>query len=208
MDRWAALRGWHGGRSWSWNYAGPGSGAIGLSSSVTSGRDRQDVHRHAELLEQPGERAIQGQVARHVAGVPGVKRLGDGVDRRGREAERLGHLAHRGSRAVGDHVADHGRVVGAVPAVDVLDHLLATVDVEVDVDVGKGARLVDEALEEELVLDGIDLGDAQGVGHDRVTGAPPPLADDVFRSRVFHQVPDDQEELGQVGAVDDSQLVR
>ena len=58
------------------------------------------------------------------------------------------------------------------------------------------------------MLDGIDLGDAQGVGHDRVAGAPPPLADDVVRPRVLHQVPDDQEELGQVGAVDDPQLVR
>ena len=121
--------------------------------------------------------------------------------------ERLGHLAHRASSSVGDDGADHGGVIGAVLGVEVLDHLLAPVDVEVDVDVGQRARLVDEALEEELVLDRVDLGDAEAVGHDRVAGAPPSLADDVVRARELHEVPHDQEELGEVGPIDDLELV-
>ena len=99
-------------------------------------------------------------------------------------------------------------MVGAVAGVEVLDHLLAPVDVEVDVDVRKGAGLVDEALEEQLVLDRVDLGDAEAIGHDRVAGAPAPLADDPARPRELHEVPDDEEELGQPRAVDDVELVR
>ncbi len=98
-------------------------------------------------------------------------------------------------------------MVLAVAGVEVLDHLLAAVDVEVDVDVRQRPRLVDEALEEELVGDRVDLGDAQAVGHDRVAGTPPPLADDPVLPRELHQVPHDQEELGQVGPLDDLQLV-
>ncbi len=161
----------------------------------------------AQLLEQPAELAVQRQVGGHLARVPGVERLGDPVHHVRREGEGLGHLAHGRSGAVGDDVADHGRVIDAIAAVEVLDDLLAAVDVEVDVDVGQGARLVDEALEQELVLDGVDLGDAQAVGHDRVAGTPPPLADDPVPPRELHEVPHDQEELGQVRAVDDGQLV-
>ena len=154
------------------------------------------------------KRAVQGQVAGDIGRVAGIERLGQPVDGIGREAERLGDLAHRRAGAVGDDGADHGGVVLAVAGVEVLDDLLAAVDVEVDVDVRQRARLVDEALEEELVGDRVDLGDAQAVGHDRVTGAPPPLADDLAAPRELHQVPDDEEELGQVGAVDDVELVR
>jgi hypothetical protein len=99
-------------------------------------------------------------------------------------------------------------VIGAVLVVEVLDHLFAAVDVEVDVDVRQRPRLVDEALEQELVLDRIHLGDAQAIGHDRVAGAPPALPDDSALARELHQVPDDQEELRQVGALDDVQLMR
>jgi hypothetical protein len=98
-------------------------------------------------------------------------------------------------------------VIGAVAPVEVLDHLLAAVHVEVDVDVGEGAGLVDEALEEEVVLDRVDLGDAEAVGHDRIAGAPPPLTDDPVAPRELHQVPDDQEELRQVRPLDDVELV-
>jgi len=108
---------------------------------------------------------------------------------------------------VGDDRADHGGVIGAVLGVEVLDHLLAAVDVEIDVDVRQRARLVDEALEEQLVLDRVDLGDAQAVGHDRVAGTSPSLTDDPVRSRELHEIPHDQEELREMRALDDGQLV-
>ena len=98
---------------------------------------------------------------------------------------------------------------GAVALVDVLDDLLAPRRGEVDVDVGIGrAALVDEALEEQLVADGVDAGDAQGVGHDGVAGAAAALGRDAALAAEAHQVPADEEELGQAGALDDLQLVR
>ena len=67
-----------------------------------------------------------------------------------REAERLAHVAQRRLGAVGDDLADHARPVAAVPLVDVLDHLLAPLVLEVHVDVGRLAALGgDEPLEEE-----------------------------------------------------------
>ena len=150
-----------------------------IGASVAARRDRRSGHVDPELVEQPGEAAVERQVARHVARIAGVERLGQPIDPLERKAERLRHLAHGIAGSIRDDRADHGGVIGAVLVVQVLDHLLAPVDVEVDVDVGQRARLVDEALEEELVLDRVDLGDPQAVGHDRVAGAPPSLADDL-----------------------------
>ena len=59
----------------------------------------------------------------------------------------LAHLAHRGPRAIAHHVRHHGGAVAAVPAIDVLDHLLAPHVHDVEVDVG---RLVALARQEPL----------------------------------------------------------
>ena len=177
------------------------------ASAVATWRDGDIGHVDPELVEQPAEAPVQREVARDIGRIARVERLRERVDALRREAERLGHLAHGRACPVGDDRADHRRVIGAVAFVEVLDHLLAAVDVEVDVDVGQRPRLVDEALEEELVRDRVDLGDAEAVGHDRVAGAPPPLADDPAFAGELHQVPDDEEELGEVRALDDIELV-
>ena len=53
--------------------------------------------------------------------------------------------------------------MAAVFVVDVLDHLLAPLVLEIDVDVGRLLALLgDETLEQEIDLLGIDLGDARG----------------------------------------------
>jgi hypothetical protein len=93
-------------------------------------------------------------------------------------------------------------------AVDVLDDLLPPFGGEVDVDVGIArSTFVDEALEEQVVADRIDAGDAEHVGHDRIGGAAPTLRRDPALAGEPHQVPADQEELGQAGPLDDVQLV-
>ena len=77
----------------------------------------------------------------------------------------------------------------------VLDDLVAALHREVHVDVGhRLAARVEEALEEQVVLERVDVGDAQRVGHDaaRRRAAPRPHRD----ARVFgelDEVPDDQE---------------
>ena len=72
-----------------------------------------------------------------------------------REAQRLADLADGAAGAVADDGGADRRPLAAVAVVDVLDHLLAALVLEVDVDVG---RLVaagrDEALEQQVVRPG------------------------------------------------------
>ncbi len=79
-----------------------------------------------------------------------------------RQAHDLAHLADGGAGAEMD---DGGGQPGAVPpvaVVDVLDHLLAPLMLEIDVDVGRLAALVrDEALEHQVDAVGRHLGDAE-----------------------------------------------
>ena len=160
------------------------------------------------LSEELGEPAIGLEITSHHHRVIRLERLGHAIDQRTRKAQRIAHLAHRRAGAVGDDVADHAGVLRAVAVVDVLDHLLAARRCEVDVDVGiGGATLVDEAFEEQLVADGVHAGDAERVGHDGVAGAAAALGGDAALAGEAHEVPADEEELGQAGALDDLQLV-
>ena len=74
---------------------------------------------------------------------------------------------------------------------------------KVDVDVGRIlAPLVEEALEEEVVLEGIDVGEAQEVGDQARGGAPPAAGPGAARDDVAHD-----EEVGRKALVaDDAQL--
>ena len=65
-------------------------------------------------------------------------------------------------RAEGDDLRD---AVGAVLLAHVADHLVAALEAEVDVDVGHRPALgVQEALEEQVVLDRVEVGDAERPG--------------------------------------------
>ena len=66
------------------------------------------------------------------------------------QAQRLADVAHRAARAVaGDDRGQRG-ALAAVMAVDPLDHLLAPLMLEIDVDVGRLVALArDEALEQQ-----------------------------------------------------------
>ena len=96
-----------------------------------------------------------------------------------RKAERLAHVAHRALRPVADHRGGERGALAAVLAVDVLDHLLAPLVLEVDVDVGRLVALArHEALEQHAHARRIDLGDAERIAHHRVRRRAPPLAED------------------------------
>ena len=79
-------------------------------------------------------------------------------------------------------------------------------EVDVDVRVGRPA-LVDEPLEQQVVPDRLDPADPERVGHDRARRAAPTLGRDPALLREPHQVPADQEELGQPGPLDHVELV-
>ena len=74
----------------------------------------------------------------------------------------------RGHRGVGDDV---GAVLVAVFVHHPLQHLAAAVVVEVGVDIRQGDTVgVEEALEQQVVFQRVDLRDAQAVGHDAAGG--------------------------------------
>ena len=71
-------------------------------------------------------------------------------------------------RSEGDHLGD---LVLAPLVRCVADHLAPAAVVEVDVDVGGGGAFrVEEPLEEQVVFDGVDVRDRQGVGDERAGG--------------------------------------
>src|SRR3990172_9485808 len=188
---------------------GPGAQRHPRRRGVGQGARQDRGHRRRRRgAEELGEAAVRLQVPPHHARVVRFERLGHAVHERAREAQRVPHLAHGRPRPVGDDVADHARVGLAIALVDVLDHLLAARRGEVDVHVRVGRPpLVDEALEEEAVADGVDAGDAEHVGEDRVARAAAPLGRDAPLAGEAHEVPADEEELGQAGALDDVELV-
>ncbi len=172
------------------------------------GRARLGRQSLARPLEELGEPAVRLEVPPDHDRVVRLERLRDPVHERPREPERVAHLAHGRARPVRDEVADHPGVLGAVALVDVLDDLLAPFRAEVDVDVrvGRPAR-IDEPLEQEVVGDRLDPADPEGVRHDRAGRAAPALGRDPLLLREAHQVPADEEELGEAGSLDDLQLV-
>ena len=87
--------------------------------------------------------------------------------------------------------------------VDVLDHLLAPLVLEVDVDVGRlGPLGGDEALEQQAAAHRIDLGDAEAVADRGIGRRAAALAEDALRARIAHDVVDG-EEIGRVVALRD-----
>ena len=85
--------------------------------------------------------------------------------------------------------------VAAVLARDVVDDLAAAALAEVDVDIGQRHALgVEEALEDQVELDRIDVGDLQAPGDDRAGGRAAARADrNAVLAREADEIPHDQE---------------
>src|SRR5439155_15348658 len=99
---------------------------------------------------------------------------------------------------------DLGDGVAAVLRGDVVDDAVASVDREVDVHVGHRLPAgVEEALEEQVVLDRVDVGDLEAVGDERAGGgaaAGPDL--DAVALGEGDEIPDDQEVVGEAELAD------
>src|SRR5207302_4791643 len=67
--------------------------------------------------------------------------------------------------------------------------------------------LGEKALEQQVVLDRVDLGDVEHVRDDRIRGRSPALRRDPVLLAETDDVPVDEEELGEATAVDDVELV-
>ena len=140
--------------------------------------------------------------------ISGRHGLGDLVAQPVRVAQHPGRVAHRGPGLDGGEGDDLGDAVPAVALGRVADHLVPVAGVEVHVDVRHGdAGRVEEALEQQVVLDRVQVGDAQAVGHAAAGGAAPAGADaDVVVPGVLDQVPDDEEVRREPHVVDDLEL--
>ena len=105
------------------------------------------------------------------------------------EAEDLGRLADRRAGAVGRHRGGEAGALAPVALVDVLDHLLAPLVLEVDVDVGRLVALGrDEALEQKIEARRIDLGDPEAEADRGIGRRAAALAEDAARAREAHDV--------------------
>ncbi len=155
---------------------------------------------HGILLERLLERHVER----------GRHRLGDLVGVGVRDVHDARHVAHDGARLHGPERDDLRDVLAPVLARDVVDDFAAAPLAEVDVDVGQRHALgIEEALEDEVVLDRIDVGDAQAVG-DEAAGRRSAARPDrnALLARVADEVPGDAEVPGVFHLLDHLDFVR
>ena len=86
-------------------------------------------------------------------------------------------------------------VIATIALRDVVDDPIAAVDTKVDVEIGhRDALGVQEALEQQIVLDRIEIGDAQRIRHQRARAGAATRADrDIVLASPANKVGDDQE---------------
>ena len=150
----------------------------------------------------------RGLALAEIGGGIAPDRAGQGRDGILRQAERLADLAGGRPRPIGDDGGGDGGVVAAVMLVDVLDHLLAALVLEVDVDVRRLAPVRgDEALEQEAGPLRRDLGDADAEADDGIGRRAAALAQDALLAGAFHDVMDGEEIRLVLQFADDLQLV-
>src|SRR5260370_42586887 len=160
----------------------------------------REVARKTDQLRGEVERETQGAVGgvesrlayppigdRVVAPAPDdAGKTGDDIDA---EAQCLADLADCRARAVADHRSSETGAVAAVLFIDVLDHFLAPLVLEIDIDVGwLVARGADEALEQHIDARRIDRGDAEAVADHGIGGGAAPLEQDAALPREPHDV--------------------
>ncbi len=125
------------------------------------------------------------------------------------EAEHLGRLADRRAGAIGDDRRGEAGALAPVALVDVLDHLLAPLVLEIDVDVGRLVALGrDEALEQEIEARRIDLGDPEAEADRGIGRRAAALAENAARAGEAHDVVHGEEIGRVVERGDERELVR
>ena len=126
----------------------------------------------------------------------------------------IGHLQHaadiaaNGARLQFAESDDLRDVVLAVALLDIVDHLVAPVLAEIDVEIGHRHALgIEEALEQQIEAEGIEVGDGERIGDERACARAAPRPDrDALRLGVFDEVGDDQEVARELHLDDDVEL--
>ncbi|GJD81874.1 hypothetical protein NBEOAGPD_5130 [Methylobacterium gregans] len=175
---------------------------------------RETDERGGEIDRLPDRGVLRVEAGSRDMGVRQIlaPRAPDRVGERRRdvlgEAQHLADLADGRARAVMDHGrADRG-ALAPVLRVQVLDHLLAALVLEIDIDVGRlVAVLGDEAGEEQPDLGGIDRRDAEAVADGRVRRRAAALAEDAPGAGELHHVEEREEVAGVVHRRDEPELL-
>ena len=196
-----------------------------VSSSALAGE-----HEAADMLREVARKADQlvgkrdGLADRRICGVEAG--LADVVvrqtvaiaphglgERRGDvlgQSQNLADFADGAARAVMHDGGADRRAMAAVALVDVLDHFLAPLVLEIDVDIGRlAAVLGNEAGEQEIALVRIDRGDAEAKAHRAVGRRAAALAENflVLSAREGDDVMDGEEVARIVELGDERELV-
>ncbi len=150
------------------------------------------------------------------------QRAPDGHQLAGDVGDQLGHPVHlaQGDVLYPSHVADGGACsqraegddlrhpVGAVLLGGILEHLRAAVIAEVKVDIRHvDAPRVEEALEDQAILERLDQGDIQAECHHRAVAGAAHVVPDALVAGVAAQIPHDEEVGVEAHLVDHLQLV-
>ncbi len=99
-------------------------------------------------------------------------------------------------------------MLGSEAFVDEVDDLVSPCRIEVDVDVGHLAPLrIQEPLEEQVVGNGVGVGDAECVAHDRVARAPPSRVTDAARACEVDDLLHDEKVLREPHPLDEREFV-
>ena len=174
---------------------GPG----GVDELVDSGVSLVQVRQLFGQLQS----VLQGDMG------PGRHQLGYGVRLGIRHVQHPAHIPDSGPGRHGAEGDDLGHMVVAVLAPDIVHHLAPAGVAEVHVDIRHGHPLrVQEPLEIEAVLHGVDVRDTQAVGHHAAGGgaAARPHGDSCTLG-IVHEILDDEEIVRKAHFLDHGQLV-
>ena len=186
---------------------GVGGGVPGHSLQGPGGVD--------ELLD-PGVLLVQvrqllGQLQRIVQGDvrPGRHQLGHGIRFGVGHVQHPAHVPEGGPGRHGAEGDDLGHMVVAVFAADIVHHLAPAGVAEIHVDIRHGDTLrVQEALKIQAVLHGVDVRDAQAVGHHAAGGGAAARAHrDPRALGIVDEVLDDEEIVREAHFSDHVQLI-
>src|SRR5690606_3531146 len=153
---------------------------------------------------------LQRFFERNVAALDGRgNHLGQAVGLGVRHLQHAGHVAHGVAGSHGAEGHDVGHAVGAVFLRAVLNHLVAAGVLDVDVHIWHADTVgVEEALEQQVVLERVQLGNLKTVRNDGPGRATPPRAK--HNPLVFtpvHKIGDNQEITVKTHVFDNTQLV-
>jgi len=131
---------------------------------------RKGLNLRGERAHFPHTRAVHVDTGArklggaHRAAAHAPDRGGKRADRVFRQPEGFADLADGGTAAIGDDGRSYAGMVASIVIVDVLDHFLAPLVLEIHIDVGRLAAIGgDKAFEQEVAIARVDVGDAQAV---------------------------------------------